>query len=230
MTDKGKIAAIYGAVAVICAGIIAMVVFTQGANKRNREFAQNVGKALEDPVLTELTEPLQVTDQTGRTFDIRELEGKVWIFCQFYASCPECAKRNLKDLQGIYEKYRSNPDFRLVCMSVAPEKDGPEDLKSYAEGLGADSGTWLFLTGDPEELREYSLKQLKYPTAKKRTDPDEIALKGEYAHDLALSVFDRELQMRGKVDLFQIGDKESEAYQAARAAIDSRVERYLRAE
>ena len=41
-------------------------------------------------------------------------------FAQFYATCPMCAKRNSQGLKALYDKYKDNPDFVIVCITVGP--------------------------------------------------------------------------------------------------------------
>lgn len=227
MSDKAKIAAIYGGVAVICAAIISMVAFTRGGINRNREIIVNSGKPTEAPVMTTLTEGQTVINQDGTEMDLMDLKGKVWVFVQFFAACPQCAKRNLRDLKDIVERYQDNPDFRMVCVTVDPKRDTVDKLKTYADGLGADSSRWLFLTGDPETLMPYMVQQMKYPTVEERKDPTKIAELGLIKHDLALAVFDRDLQMRGKHALFGLKDTNPELYEEQNSALNTKIRTFL---
>jgi protein SCO1/2 len=142
---------------------------------------------------------------------ISELKGKVWACAQFYASCPMCAKRNSQGLKDLYEKYKGNPDFVLVCITVNPENDGIEQMLSYAEGLDADSSNWWFLTGDAKALKDYMINEMKYQAIVKREDPEEAARLGEYEHDMSIAVYDRNLSMIKRHDLFN-ARKKGEAF------------------
>ncbi|MEJ6778249.1 MAG: SCO family protein, partial [Akkermansiaceae bacterium] len=135
----------------------------------------------------------------------------VWAFAQFYASCPMCAKRNSQGLKDLYEKYKGNPDFVLVCITVNPETDGVEQMLSYAEGLAADSSNWWFLTGDAKALKDYMINEMKYQEIVKREDPEEAARLGEYEHDMSIAVYDRNLSMIKRHDLYN-ARKKGEAF------------------
>ncbi len=227
MSDKAKIAAIYTGVAIICAGIIAMVAFTRGGMRANHELVANVGKDTSAPVITQLTEGQKVITQDGKEMDILDLKGKVWVFVQFFAACPQCAQRNLTELKRLVDRYKNEPDFRLVCITVDPERDNIERLKGYADVLGADSSRWLFLTGESETLMPYMVSQIKYPKVKRRTDPAQIAQFGEFAHDLMLAVFDRDLQMRGKYELFGLEEKKPGQYKENVNAMNKKIRTFL---
>jgi len=227
MSDKSKIVAIYAGVAVICAGIIAMVVFTRGGMRKNNAIAANIGKTMSAPVMAQITEGQTVISQDGVEMNILDLKGKVWVFVQFFAACPQCAKRNLTELKALVDRYKGQPDFRLVCISVDPERDDVEKLKGYADVLGADSSRWLFLTGNPETLLPYMVTQMKYPVVERRTDPAKIAQFGEMKHDLSLAVYDRDLQLRGKHALFGLQESDPALYKEQNNALNKKIRTFL---
>jgi protein SCO1/2 len=162
------------------------------------------------PLIT-LEKDLVLKRQDGKEVKISELKGKVWAFAQFYASCPMCAKRNSQGLKDLYEKYKGNPDFVLVCITVNPETDGVEQMLSYAEGLAADSSNWWFLTGDAKALKDYMINEMKYQEIVKREDPEEAVRLGEYEHDMSIAVYDRNLSMIKRHDLYN-ARKKGEAF------------------
>lgn len=227
MSNGLKIAGIYAGVAVISAGIIFMAMMAAGRVDRTAEKAQEEMDAREPVVMTRLEEGIDLVDQEGKALNIEELQGKVWVFAQFYAACPQCAKRNLQSLKGLHDRFADNPDFRLVCVTVSPEKDTPEKLAKYADVIGADADSWLFLTGEPDELMPYMVKEMLYPAVKLRTDKEEIARYGAVAHDLSLAVFDKDLQMRGKFDLFNTEESNPALFDEFTKELDRRIEYFL---
>ena len=228
MSNGLKIAGIYTGVAIISAGIIFMAMMAAGRVRNTAVEAEEQMSAREPVVMTRLEKGIDLVDQTGRELNIEDLQGKVWVFAQFYAACPQCAKRNLQSLKGLHDKFADDPDFRLVCVTVAPEKDTPEKLAKYADVVGADASSWLFLTGKPEELMPYMVEEMLYPSVKERTDKEEIALYGAVAHDLSLAVFDRDLQMRGKFDLFNTKESNPALYGEFSKELDRRIDYFLR--
>ena len=108
-SDKGKIIMIYVAVAIISVIIIACFMFL---GKYSRGVAEDDTKAdslkainiqvmsMEESIglndILVLKEDFTATNQDGETVNLQSLKGKVWVFAQFYGSCPECNKINLE--------------------------------------------------------------------------------------------------------------------------------------
>lgn len=212
MTDKQKIVSIYVSVAVISVIIIYTTWMIRG-RQVSKEVPEKPYYAQQDdfePLLS-LKKDLVLKRQDGEEVRMSDLKGKVWAFAQFYATCPMCAQRNSQGLKKLYETFKDNPDFVLVCITINPESDGVEEMMSYAEGLKADTSNWWFLTGDAKSLKDYMINEMKYQAIVKRQDPEESARLGEYEHDMSIAVYDRGLGMVERFDLFN-ARKESEAY------------------
>jgi len=221
MTDKGKIAAIYSSVAVISVLILATTFFIRSQQVKPKLITPPL-----EPVLT-LDKDLTLTNQDGKEVHLSDLKGKVWAFAQFYATCPMCAKRNGQGLKTLYETFKDRPDFRLVCITVNPDSDTPESMKSYAEVLGADSSNWWFLTGDPKKLKDYMVNEMKYDPIQKREDPDEAASKGELAHNMSIAVYNRDMSMIGRRDLFHARLQSEAVYNETEKALHQMVDTLL---
>jgi len=221
MTDKGKIALIYISVALISALILAATLYIRSSQIKPELVTPEVTS------LFTLEKDLTLTNQDGTEIHISDLKGKVWAFAQFYATCPMCAKRNGQGLKDLYQTFKDQPDFSLVCITVNPEEDTPEKMKSYAESLGADSSNWLFLTGDPEKLKDYMLNEMKYDPIQKREDPEEAVTKGALAHNMSIAVFDRNLSMLGRRDLFHARQQGEAVYKETEKALHAIVSKAL---
>jgi len=202
MSDKAKVFAIYGVVALLSAGVVGVSLWIRSGREAayGQPIAVEVGK--EKPaVLMTLEKDLTATNQEGRVVNLSALKDKVWIATQFFASCPQCAKRNYADLTKLYAEFRDNPNFHMVCITVDPETDGVEELREYAEALDADAANWWFLTGSREDLHAYMRHEMKFMDIRERVDPASIAADGRYAHDLGLEIFRPGWQMIDKADL-----------------------------
>ena len=212
MTDKQKITTIYVSAAAISVLIILTTLLIQGTQLKpppppESQYSVN---EVSGPLLT-LRNDLSLKHQDGRDVKISELKGKVWAFAQFYATCPMCAKRNSQGLKSLYEKYKNNPDFVIVCITVDPATDSVDQMKSYAEALGADDANWWFLTGDAAALTDYMVSEMKYQPIVKRDDPDAAARLGAFEHDMSIAVYDRNLSMITRHDLYN-ARKKGEAF------------------
>ena len=230
MTDKQKIVTIYASVVAASTLIMVIAFAIRGENKDVAELNDTPRYQQEtnfDAVL-KLEKDIVLKNQEGEDVKISDLKGKVWAFAQFYAFCPMCAERNAQGLKDLYDKFKSDPDFIVVCITVDPENDTPESMKSYAKALGADSSNWLFLTGDAEPLKEYMVNEMKYQTIVKREDPEEAARLGAYEHDMSIAVFDRELGMVKRHDLFNAKEKGEAFYTGEENKLNFTVETLLK--
>lgn len=220
MSDKQKIVVIYLSVAVLCVLILLTTWLIRGSHLQAPEpdAPLYVQEGVSTPLLT-LEKDLVLRRQDGRDVKISDLKGKVWGFAQFYASCPMCAKRNSQGLKALYEKFKDHPDFVIVCITVDPATDTVEQMKSYADALGAENQNWWFLTGDADALKQYMIDEMKYQTIVKRQDPDEIARLGAFEHDMAIAVFDRNLSMIRRHDLYNARNKGDAFYRGEEAKL-----------
>ncbi|MDC0088098.1 SCO family protein [Akkermansiaceae bacterium] len=230
MTDKQKIITIYGSVVLASALIMFIAFAIRGENKDLAEVTDTPQFRQEtnfDSVLT-LEEDITLQNQDGEEVKISDLKGKVWAFAQFYAFCPMCAERNDQGLKDLYNKFKADPDFMVVCITVDPENDTTESLKSYAKALGADTSDWLFLTGDAEPLKKYMVEEMKYQSIVKRSDPEAAAKLGAYEHDMSIAIFDRDLGMVKRHDLFNAKEKGDAFYKGEENKLHFTVETLLK--
>ncbi|MGB7158000.1 MAG: SCO family protein [Tepidisphaeraceae bacterium] len=94
-----------------------------------------------------------LVDQDNQTVTDQTLRGKPWvaafIFTQCAGPCPMMSANMVKLQERV-----PNPNLRLVSFTVDPERDTPEVLKKYAQGLGADESRWSFVTGSAQAMHE----------------------------------------------------------------------------
>jgi len=189
MTDKKKITLIYVGVAVICAGILGLGAFLASLkSKRPTPVAEDVGKEEVGEIVT-LAKDIELVKQDGSAVKISDLEDKVWVAAQFYASCPMCAKRNATRLLDVYQQFRENPDFRVVCLSVDPEQDAKEHLLAMEKQLEVDGKSWWFVKTDKEKIWDYMRNVMFFTDIRERTVQEEIDTKGRWAHDMGLQIY-----------------------------------------
>lgn len=233
MSSKTKIILMYVGTAVFAAALIGTFTWLRKAQEQREKQAMtdrlivtNVGK--ENKVeMARLENDLEATNQAGEKVRLSELKDKVWIAAQFFAACPNCATRNGDHLAQLYQKYKDNPDFHVVCVSVDPEVDGVERLQQYATNLNADLSNWWFLTGPREEIHGYMEKEMKFLAVEERTDAAEIESQGRWAHDMGVAVFSKGLIMREKKDLLWAREQSSELYAHFKGLVESSIEQAL---
>ena len=201
MNRTAKIALLYTFVALFSAAILAVAFWVRGtipSNKVNPALAVSTGRE-EVKEWFPIQKDLPALDQESQQVKLSDLRGKVFIVAEFFAICPHCAVRNGAELRAIYDEFRNDPDFHIVCISVDPEEDKPEKLKDYAKALGAETKNWWFLNGgDGPTVHNYLEKELKFFGIRERIDPLEIEANGRYSHDLGFLLVDKEFNVVGK--------------------------------
>ena len=111
--------------------------------------------------------PFQLVDQNGKTVTNADLKGK-WSLVYFgYTHCPDACPTALNDISIALDELGPKRDaVRPVFITVDPERDTPEVLKSYVTSFDAPI---LALTGTPEEIaqaaKDYRVYYAKHPEA-----------------------------------------------------------------
>jgi protein SCO1 len=111
--------------------------------------------------------PFRLVDQNGKTVTDGDLKGK-WSLVYFgYTHCPDACPTALNDISIALDELGSKrAAVRPVFITVDPERDTPEVLKSYVTSFDAPI---LALTGTPEEIaqaaKDYRVYYAKHPEA-----------------------------------------------------------------
>jgi cytochrome oxidase Cu insertion factor (SCO1/SenC/PrrC family) len=113
------------------------------------------------PPLTSFT----LTDQDGKPFDSRALDGKVWVASYFFVNCPGTCWRLNQALQAIQAETPGS-DVRYVSITCDPENDTPEALKTYAQHFKADPTRWTFVTGPLDLVQRIGQDMFQISVAK----------------------------------------------------------------
>jgi protein SCO1/2 len=66
-----------------------------------------------------------------------------------------------KNLKKIQDALSDEEDFRIVTITVDPERDTPERLIEFAKEHGANLEKWLFLRGDKKYVFDLSTEGFK---------------------------------------------------------------------
>ncbi len=186
MTERAKIISIYVAVAILSAGVLGISFWLRGV--RDRKFVPIVdvgGEVAED--FGSLEKDLTLTNQEGKEVSLSQLKGKVWVATNFFANCPNCLLTAYEDLQDLYKEFGGNPNFHVVSISIDPENDKLEQLKQYAEKMGARSSNWWFLRGETGPVYQYLEEEMGFMKVVKNDVPPATT---PFSHDRALLVFD----------------------------------------
>lgn len=116
------------------------------------------GRDSREPLLQELarygTAPMfSLTEQSGKPVTTTDLRGKVWIADFIYTRCEDTCPLQSSVMARLQSEFQTDANLRLVSITVDPLNDSPEVLSRYAAQHGAQADRWVFLTGEPGEIK-----------------------------------------------------------------------------
>lgn len=134
-------------------------------------------------------------NQVGDTISKADVAGKVYVADFFFTTCPTICPVMKKEMLRVHEKFKGNPDFKILSHSIDPTHDTQEVLKDYAKKLGiTDASTWNFLTGDQEKI--FEMGQTSYLTTAMADQMEP----GGFLHSGAFLLIDQQGRIRGVYD------------------------------
>lgn len=133
------------ALSVVFYGIVSW--FIPGYNDRKLEPISKVAR-------------FQFTNQDGQAVTNKDVEGKVHVVEFFFTTCPGICPMMNDNLKQVYEKFKNEPDFRILSYTCDPETDSAARLKVYADSMKVDTKKWMFLTGRKDSL--YKMARFSY--------------------------------------------------------------------
>lgn len=138
---------------------------------------RRAARAPEPPPVLGRMEAFSLYDQRGKTFQLDDLDGQIWIadfiFTGCQAACPMLTSKMRALQKHVEERERAvghRLPIRLISFSVDPEVDTPDKLATYAAKWGADQERWFFLTGPLTEVDRAVTRGLKIPFEKGGAD------------------------------------------------------------
>ena len=122
--------------------------------------------------------PFQLVDHNGKPFGDSDLKGKWHLVFFGYTHCPDTCPTTLNELALALDKLGPQRDrFGIVLISVDPERDTPEILKSYVASF---DGPIVALTGTPDAVAQaakaYRVYYAKHPRPDGGYDMDHSAV------------------------------------------------------
>ena len=101
--------------------------------------------------VAQLGGPFELIDMNGERFTERDLKGRYSLLYFGYTYCPDVCPTELTLIAGALDRLGSLRErFRVIMVSVDPERDTPEVLKEYMANFGP---AFIGLTGSPEQIR-----------------------------------------------------------------------------
>jgi protein SCO1 len=122
--------------------------------------------------------PFQLVDQSSKPFGDADLKGKWHLVFFGYTHCPDTCPTTLNELAlALAQLGKQRDSVGIVFITVDPERDTPEILKSYVESFDAPI---VALTGTAAEVaqaaKDYRVYYAKHPRADGGYDMDHSAV------------------------------------------------------
>src|SRR5207302_5390536 len=122
--------------------------------------------------------PFRLIDQNGKPVSDADLKGKWQLVFFGYTHCPDACPTALNEIALALDRLGAKREqVEVVFITVDPERDTPEVLKSYVASFDAPI---IALTGAPEAVaqaaRAYRVYYAKHPRADGEYDMDHSAV------------------------------------------------------
>jgi protein SCO1 len=123
-----------------------------------------------DPASLGLSVPeFSLTDHDGTPRTESVFDGQVTVLDFFFTHCPFICPMMTLAMQDL-SRDLAGTGVRFVSISVDPEHDTPERLKTYATDKDIDLSRWTFLTGDRTVIEKIARNSLGFAVGPD-TDP-----------------------------------------------------------
>ena len=135
-----------------CVVVAAALAFVSFYVVNSRERAAEAGFVETGTGTALIGGPFQLVDQEGRAVDQTLLDGK-WTLVFFgFTYCPDFCPTTLASIEATERLLGDRAaDLQTVFITVDPERDTPEALKTYLSSEGFPEGV-IGLTGTPEQV------------------------------------------------------------------------------
>ncbi len=154
--------------------------------------------------------PFTFTTQDAKKFTEKEVAGKVYVAEYFFTTCKTICPVMNNYMKGVYQEMKNEKDFLILSHTCDPETDSVPQMKKYADSMGVNTSSWVFLTGPKDSL--YNTARISYTI----DDPNNNLKNSEedFLHTQFWALVDR----NGNVRKIYDGLKESEVKQLIKDA------------
>lgn len=112
------------------------------------------------PIVGEV-QAFSLVNQDNETVTRDDFEGQTWVAAFMFTTCSDICPMMAKHIRGLQKSFHQAERVKFVTITVNPENDSPEVLRRYAEKFEADTGQWIFLTGDRETITDLVVNSFK---------------------------------------------------------------------
>jgi protein SCO1/2 len=125
----------------------------------------------------------------------KDFDGKIYVADFFFTSCPNICPVMHRNLLKVYQRFKGNPEVKILSHSIDPKYDTPPVLKKYAVKLGVNDRQWEFVHGSRDSV--YTIAEKNYLVA---VSEDAAKESGGFIHQGWFILVDKEKRLRGAYD------------------------------
>lgn len=161
----------------------------------NREPVERTvdGKTIIDTVYQTIP-PFSYLNQDSVFVSDKDFDNKIYIADFFFTSCNTICPVMHRNMLKVYEKYKVNPNVKILSHSIDIKYDVPSRLKSYASKLGVSSDKWAFVHGSRDSIFNIAAKSYLVAAYEDKADPQGLVHHGWFV------LVDTKKQLRGAYD------------------------------
>lgn len=138
--------------------------------------------------------PFQFTNQDSVLITEKDFEGKIYVSDFFFTSCNTICPIMHRNMLKVYEKYKGNPDVKILSHSIDYKYDLPYRLKKYATKLGINDHQWEFVHGSRDSIYQFAAKNYLVAAYEDEKDPQGLVHQGWFV------LVDKKRHLRGAYD------------------------------
>jgi len=123
------------------------------------------------------------TDQDNKTFQLKDLQGKVAVVSMLYTTCQAACPLTISDMRQIQDQLSASARQKtaFLVFSIDPQRDTPKKLKEVETKYKLDAQSWKLLSSDDDNTRAFAAALgVKYKPIKG----------GEFIHSNIITVVD----------------------------------------
>ncbi len=138
------------------------------------------------------------TDQTGKAFGLKDVEGKVFVAEYFFSTCGTICPKMTAQMERVHQQFKHTNQVEILSFTVDPANDTVARLAEYAKEHHADSKQWHFLTGEKEKL--YEAARRSFFVLKPAAVENQGDVGSDFIHTNNFVLIDKQLRIRGYYD------------------------------
>ena len=143
-------------IAVLVLPALVYIIFVYGQNEVFFKTLEYVGEkvydeAKEDTLYYEIPAFELLSNQNKRVTK-ESLDSTIYVVSFFFANCPSICPAMNFHLNEIEHRFRGYPDFKLLSITVDPDRDSAEALEKYQKERNFSKDKWMFTTGAKEQI------------------------------------------------------------------------------